>query len=194
MVQFFASMEQTTLIALLFISWSFYFLLRREPRHYWSSKLDGLIPIIPVFVIPYLALFPFVIASFLLLVYSPFATEFFLSVFIANTAAAFFWFFIPTGMHRPNISGPGFLKRCISWVYRHDGPANVFPSSHVFSAVICGYYLALAYPVHSLLVWAVTVSIALSTVFVKQHYLVDILGGVMCATGAIGMAYLFLSF
>ena len=178
------------LLIAVIVSWSFYFLLKRSPKHYWSTPFDKYIPVIPAFVIPYLALFPFVIIGSLLLLRTPLSTEFFVSVFMANTIAAVFWFFIPTGMRRPTMLKKGFLRRCIAWIYQHDGPANVFPSSHVFSSVVCGYYLALAYPLAGLAIWITTGLIAVSTVFVKQHYVLDIFGGLLCATGAIGIAYL----
>ena len=185
-------MEKLLLLIAVIISWSFFFLLRRDPKHYWSTPLDKHIPVIPAFVVPYLALFPFVIIASLLLLRTPFSTEFFVSVFAANVMAALFWYFIPTGMHRPIIINDKTFYRWISWVYRHDGPANVFPSSHVFSSVICGYYLALAFPVAAVAIWVTTGLIAISTIFVKQHYILDIAGGLLCATGAIGIAYLLL--
>jgi membrane-associated phospholipid phosphatase len=185
-------MEKPLLLIAVIISWSFFFLLRRDPKHYWSTPWDKHVPVIPIFVVPYLALFPFVIIASLLLLRTSFSTEFFVSVFAANVMAALFWYFIPTGIHHPlHLKDAGFSK-WIAWVYRHDGPANVFPSSHVFSSVICGYYLALAYPAEALWIWILTGLIAVSTVFVKQHYLLDIAGGLLCATGAIGIAYLVL--
>lgn len=184
-------MDNTTILLIaVIISWSFFFLLRREPKHYWSIRIDKHIPVIPAFVIPYIALFPFVIVASLLMLRTPLSTEFFVSIFIANTAAALFWFFIPTGMRREHVSTKKLFNRWIAWIYRHDRPSNEFPSSHVFSSVICGYYLALSFSTFAGAIWLLAGLIAISTIFVKQHYVIDVLGGLLCATGAIGIAFL----
>ena len=79
-------------------------------------------------------------------------------------------------------------------VYRCDSPLNLFPSVHCveswFDARIalaekgCPRWLKIAMPVMTALVFA-------STVLVKQHYLIDILGGVLAAEAGLLLTDLF---
>ena len=80
-------------------------------------------------------------------------------------------------------------------VYWFDGQYNnaVFPSTHVYLSVICGYYLVLAFPLYAFFIWAATLLIAVSTVFIKQHNVMDVGGGVLWAATAIYLSSVILA-
>jgi membrane-associated phospholipid phosphatase len=164
-------------------------LARRSPHFYMASKIDKKLPLLPFFVIPYVTLYPYVLVGFAVLYATPLATAFYASVTAAALAAAIFWYFFPTGVHRPVHMPPGILTRLLKSVYGHAGLANAFPSSHVFLSFITSYYLALAFPAFALIIWIIGFVIALSTVFVKQHNVFDIVGGLAWAFGAILLAH-----
>lgn len=162
---------------------------RRHARHYWKTALDRRVPFLPIFVVPYVSLFPFVIFAFVILFFTPLAEAFYGSMIAASFSAALFWYFFPTGFRHPQHIGQGRLRRVLKEIYRHEGSANAFPSSHVYLSVVSGYYLAAAFPVFGVLAWAVALCIAVSTVFVRQHELVDILGGAFWAAASIALAF-----
>lgn len=74
----------------------------------------------------------------------------------------------------------------IKFIYTADTDANVFPSVHVFNSIcahIClvkSAYIRKGHPIKAVsLIWSVL--ICLSTVFVKQHSTVDLIGGLVMA-------------
>ena len=96
------------------------------------------------------------------------------------------WLFYPVQYHlRPTL--PLATSGLIFWIqffYQMDGAAlNCFPSLHVTFAFLFFY---LAYTFHRKLTWHLLIYatlVSLSTLTFKQHYVLDILGGVGLATG-----------
>ena len=88
---------------------------------------------------------------------------------------------IPTTMVRADITGNGPFEWLTKLIYTADRPDNLFPSIHCLESWMCfkgalrcrkvGRYYKIFMFIFALLVFA-------STVFVKQHVLVDILGGI----------------
>ena len=88
---------------------------------------------------------------------------------------------IPTTIVRPEITGGGFCNWLTGFIYAADSPDNLFPSIHCLESWICfrgamkckktnrGYKIVMF--VGAILVFA-------STLLVKQHVFVDVLGGV----------------
>jgi membrane-associated phospholipid phosphatase len=180
-------MEILLLIVAIFCIWLYEPLTHRPPHLYLATWLDKDTPLLPLFIIPYIAFFPYVILGFALLFATSVGGAFYVTVIIAQLAGALFWYFLPTGVHRPRTMYPGVMTSAIKFVYGHDGEANAFPSAHVFGSFITSYYLALAFPGLALLWWIIGFCIALSTVFVKQHNLLDVAGGLVWALGALAI-------
>lgn len=90
----------------------------------------------------------------------------------------------PTQMERPEITGGGFFNWLTGVIYYFDTPVNLFPSIHCLESWLCvraalrsgerKTSLKLLTSVFALLVFA-------STIFVKQHAVLDIIGGVAVA-------------
>jgi membrane-associated phospholipid phosphatase len=102
-----------------------------------------------------------------------------------TTAYAFFLVY-PTVAPRPaRVTGEGFHVWGLRFLYEADPPYNCFPSLHVahsfVSALTC-------YRVHRGLGFAAIICgslVALSTLFTKQHYILDVVAGIALA----GIAY-----
>jgi membrane-associated phospholipid phosphatase len=91
----------------------------------------------------------------------------------------------PTLLPRPTLAADGFFPWTLQLIYDIDPPRNCFPSLHVAWAFVAALS---CYRVHrgvgsAALVWASL--IAVSTLFTEQHYVVDVIGGVVMA----GVAY-----
>ena len=179
------------LVFLSLLSFLGYNLTNKRPFvHNFETKLDQKIKPIKIFVIPYLGLFPYLILAYLSLQGS-LRTNFLLSISICNVAAAIFWYFIPNGVSRPPLEKKDLFSKIINYIYQHDGDTNGFPSGHVFLSAIVSHFMILQQPK---LMWAHLIAwgfISLSTVFTKQHYLVDILGGIIFAISSIFLSSLF---
>jgi membrane-associated phospholipid phosphatase len=78
---------------------------------------------------------------------------------------------------RKKITGGELRSKLINYIYDHDGETNAFPSGHVYGSLLMTYYL-----VEAGFGWwwyVIGIAVSLSTLFVKQHYIVDIFGGLL---------------
>jgi len=87
----------------------------------------------------------------------------------------------PVKTIRPEVIGNGLFLGIVRWVYSIAKPYNLFPSLHIslstMSALVCLKHNKIAgYTLIILLFF-----ISLSTLFVKQHYLVDIIFAMILA-------------
>lgn len=152
---------------------------------------DDLIPIIPVFAVIYLFSYVFWICG-------PIAVSltkkrnfvnYIVGLSLAYLIGFLFFVFLPTCMDRSReglmevASRPGLFNWLLSIIYGADGSGmafNLFPSYHCLISLYC--YLGVrkqpeiskGFRIYSLIM---TVLICLSTVFTKQHYVLDIAGG-----------------
>ncbi len=175
------------------ISLFLYFPLNGREGRLQTSPFVKHIPFIPAFIVPYLGLFPYVAFSMLaLLFFTPVAARLYVSLIFSGIVAALIWYFMPTTIERPLLVPKGPLTKTIAWMYRLDPSDNVFPSAHVFTAVLCSYYLTFAFPLHETLIWTCGVTIVSSTLFVKQHHISDLVAGIALAAVSIVFSYFIL--
>ena len=90
----------------------------------------------------------------------------------------------PTVLPRPEIVGEGFFAASLKTNYALDPPYNCFPSLHVAWAFVAALT---CHRVHRgvgvvALVWASLIGV--STLFTKQHYVVDVIAGAAIAGAA----------
>jgi hypothetical protein len=89
-------------------------------------------------------------------------------------AMSFFVLLVPvaTPDHwRAHTEGPGASRRFLRFVQKFDQPTNCFPSMHVSVATLTALH---ATPHLGGMAFDFSVLIALSCVFTKQHYLLDL--------------------
>lgn len=151
----------------------------------WSlpleTRLDAYIPFVPEFIFPYLFYYPWLLMPLFVL---RTRESFFRSIAafsLMQIVAQIIFVLFPSHMVRPIVTSQGFASDLVRMLYRLDLGWNLFPSLHVAHAVIvalifCRYGRKWALPVS-----LVSALIALSTVLVKQHYAIDIPGGVLLA-------------
>lgn len=174
--------EYNFYLLILSFSSSVYFLTNQlKPEYYWETEIDRKIKPNSAFIAPYIFFFPFLGLSALTFYYQPieFFKEFTVSISLALAIGGIIWFFFPNGVKRPKEEMSEILKRPLNWIWWIDkNDTNGCPSGHVFGALICGYYLILLLPQYSLLIFTTACLITLATIFTKQHYLIDVLGGI----------------
>ena len=155
------------------------------------DAIDDLIKVIPVFVIPY-------IFSYVFWICGPIAVSLtskknFINYLIGLLSAYLIGFlifiFFPTYMSRSEegiIDGLGtdIFSKLLAMIYGNDGgdlAFNLFPSYHCLISLYC--YLGIrkqpeiakGFKIYS---GVMVILICLSTVFTKQHYFIDIVGGI----------------
>ena len=152
--------------------------------HLVYSKLDDLIPFCEVFVIPYFLWFIYLVWCHLytLLFDVELFKKFMWFLIVSFSITTIIYFIYPTYQNlRPEITGDSALLNLVRFLYDLDTPTNVCPSMHVIAAV--GVSVTMWNSRHfSSTVWRIvftvlTILISISTVFVKQHSIIDIVGG-----------------
>jgi membrane-associated phospholipid phosphatase len=155
-----------------------------------STALDDALPVVPVFVIPYVSLNLFVYSS--LIMFLLFRTRIFQSACLAMLAAFFvsygFYIFLQSEMIRPVLTGTDAFTAMIRNVYAGDNPYNCFPSLHTSVSTIMAIHWLRAGRRPGVIAAVWTALIVASTVFVKQHYVADLVAGLILAFGAAWLA------
>lgn len=156
--------------------------------------IDGSIPLVPVFAVPYLfATFMFLATPLIVYFISGWEkTKPYLIVqTIATTISYAVYLIYPTSTVRPEVTGTDIFSQMVAFVYASDKPAGLFPSGHVFMSIIIAYFFWKYYPKTRTWVAIFLPLIVLSTVFMKQHHVLDIVGGIVVAASSI---YLYVRF
>ncbi|MDL2218316.1 phosphatase PAP2 family protein [Christensenellaceae bacterium OttesenSCG-928-M15] len=164
----------------------------RPPLHYVATAFDAYIPLIPLFVIPYWLCYAHWIATYYVIVADRARRNRFSSAMLIGSLTCFFiYIFCPTAVQRPPVSDAGSFAPLFYLLYSMDEPVNALPSMHCFLSWICCVgvrkqeSIKKSYRIFTFLCAAIVFS---ATVFVKQHYIMDILPAVLIAEGAYALA------
>ena len=170
---------------LLYFAWFFYLEKHVDETFYAVHiRLDDFIPFCEWFIIPYLIWFPFVAISVLYFFFRN-KTEFYrLCAFLFGgmTVCLIIYTIWPNGqVLRPDLALLGrdnIAIQLVQMIHKADTPTNVCPSIHVFNslAVCIAVYRSTEFqnkPVVRYITLLTTISICLSTVFLKQHSAFD---------------------
>ena len=153
---------------------------------YWVPYLpiDDQLPFLEGFVLAYCTWYPmlFLIGLYLLFADGPAFRRYMQFIAIGFTLGTLICFLIPNGQNlRPQtFAHDNLLTRLVQGIYRADTNTNVFPSVHVigcFAAVFAAFDAASLKKLRAPLV-VLTVLISLSTLFIKQHSVLDMIGAV----------------
>lgn len=184
---------------LLYLPW-FAFLERtvRRGYHVMHIGLDDLIPFNEYFIVPYLLWFVYVAGTVLYFLFTSREDYYRLCGFLFSgmTVSLIICTFFHNGTDLRPVIDPdkNVFTALVAFIYRADTSTNVFPSVHVFNSIA----------VH-LAIWrsrrlrerrlvrigsaVLMVSICLSTVFLKQHSAIDVIGAIVLAYVINGFVY-----
>lgn len=150
-----------------------------------SVALDEIIPTIPLFFIPYAVwwlLFPGALLYFLFASKEDFLKLCFI-LFSGYTVCLLVYTFFPNGLAlREPLEGNDLCTKGILWLRSIDPPRNVCPSMHVSSTVAIDLTVRQSTQTSRWVKNAVTVTailIILSTMFIRQHSIVDVILGIL---------------
>lgn len=177
--------------AVIYLSWFVYLENSvKRPENLIHMKLDDMIPFCEIFVIPYFLWFAYVSSVVLYLFFKNRQDYYRNCVFLFTGMTIFLlvstlW---PNGHHlRPYIMPrDNIFTHMVSRLYSVDTPTNLWPSIHVYNslgahfAVIKNRKLCKNKPIH-IASFTLCVSIILSTVFIKQHSVFDVLTAFLMA-------------
>ena len=177
---------------IIYLTW-FFHIEGTKALHYTEihTDLDDKIPFLEIFVIPYFGWFFYCAFFFFYFIFKHDIEDFFKNAAFFFSGMTLFliisslWpniqYMRPEVMPRDNI-----FTRMILHLYATDTPTNLWPSIHVYNAI--GTHLAIAnserlgskkYIRTGSFIFCIL--IILSTMFIKQHSIIDVLGGILFA-------------
>lgn len=168
----------------------------RRVFHVMWCPLDDLIPLCEWFMIPYMFWFVFLVGMhlYLLLTDTPAFRRMMHFIIFTYSAALLVFLFYPTVQHlRPReFPRDNFLTQFIADFYRFDTNTNVCPSLHCVGSMAVVFA---SWDTEKLRRFrpAITVTgllISISTVFVKQHSILDVFWGMVLSLAAYRAVYI----
>lgn len=157
-------------------------------------SLDDLIPFCEWFVIPYLLWFLYIPAIFLFLFYHS-KKEFYRLCayeFAGMTICLIIYTIFPNGLQLriDDITRQNILVDIVQFLWKSDTATNVCPSIHVFATISAHICLVSSPHMKTLKTrerlktfsGILTILICLSTMFLKQHSVIDVICGVLLST------------
>lgn len=158
-----------------------------EAHDFTIEVIDGIVPVVSFFIIFYVLSYPWWYISPLVVAntnekrFYNWAFALIVSFFLCGII----FIALPTTIVRPTIEGDGLFNRLTNFIYSQDSPErpiNLFPSYHVLFSWFCYIGVRRQKNIHlwyriSAFVFAVLIS--LSTQFVKQHYIVDLVSAII---------------
>ena len=180
------------LYAFIYMPWFMYLEEHITSSYYIiHSPLDNFIPFIEYFIIPYYLWFPFMVIGVLYFFFTNRDDFYRVSAFciVGMTLFLIICSIFPNGLHlRPVVfSRDNFFVDLVKGLYATDTPTNVLPSIHVFNTL--GVLIAVSHSErlkqHKFVVvgtYILGILIILSTMFLKQHSVTDVIaaGAMAC--------------
>ncbi|CAI6069843.1 inositol phosphorylceramide synthase [Cohnella sp. JJ-181] len=149
-----------------------------------STPLDRAVPFVKWFAVPYAVWIVFIYAC-LLYFFSKDVLTFYRAI-ATYTLCALVCYFVysvfQTTVPRPALVGHDPLTRLVAYIYHRDRPFNCFPSIHCFSSYMVFRILAGSRFKTRLSLSLIGIGsglIMLSTQFIKQHVLLDLIAAVV---------------
>lgn len=177
---------------LLFYFPAFFWLENREVSHYTviQSSWDAAIPFLEIFIIPYLFWFVYQIAAVVFFLFREKSEYYKLTacLFLGMTVFLIVSYLMPNRLTlRPSeFERSNIFTAMVQFLYAIDTPTNVFPSIHVYNSLCVAEAVLDSRALRDrrgIRIGSVVTSalIILSTVFLKQHSLVDVAGAFVMA-------------
>ena len=153
--------------------------------------LDRLIPFYPVWMVPYLlsiAWWVFALVWAYVALDDALFVRFVTGWFIACAIGFSFFFFFPTYMVRPVVTGDDWASALVRHIYTNDRTYNAFPSMHLWTTTLITLVMSRWKQTWKWPLWGLTAIVGLSTLFSGQHWILDVFGGIGLALASYYLA------
>lgn len=144
--------------------------------------LDTYIPFISEFVVIYLFHIPMIIFAFAFY-WNDYRTYRSMSLMLITVVLISLMIYstFQTEVTRPIITSTDFFTRLTTTIYQYDMPNNAFPSLHVSLTSIISMCVYEKDKKVGIILLIITFFIIMSTMFIKQHVFLDVIGGLILA-------------
>lgn len=152
--------------------------------HNLVTPIDKSIPFLKIFVIPYVLWYLYIAVVMLFLCIADRDTYYktLFSYMLGLIISYIVFFFYQTTVLRPTVTGNDFLSWLLLIVWGNDKPYNCFPSIHVIVCYIIVRGIAVCKEksrAKTISAAVVSFFIIISTLFVRQHVIMDVLSGMI---------------
>jgi membrane-associated phospholipid phosphatase len=168
----------------------FYLLIAERARggavHAPELAWDRLLPLAPVWALIYGALYGFLIVLPVFVVQQNEMIRRAVWAYITVWSVAYACFLLyPTIAPRPDeVTGDGFAVWGLRLLYDADPPYNCFPSIHVAHSFVSALVCHRVHRTLGLVAVSCASLVAMATLLTRQHYVADVIGGVLLASAA----------
>lgn len=156
------------------------------PIYNLVTDLDRHTPFIKYFALPY-SIWIFYIYACLIYFYMKDRKVYYHSIFTYTVCALIcymVYLVYQTTVPRPVIVGDDVFSNLMRFIYNRDQPFNCFPSIHVFSSYMVAtalFHSKFKNWANRIIIYGMSALIIASTLFVKQHVILDVIAGVFLA-------------
>lgn len=149
-----------------------------------TMEIDRYIPFIPVFVIPYIIWYAFILGYLVYFCMKDTKVYFhtLITITIGELICFVIYIFFQTTVPRPMLSGNDLITQLVQFIYTNDEPYNCFPSIHVLTTyviMLASIHIKGKHLVNTLILQGMGTLIILSTLFIKQHVLWDVIASIV---------------
>lgn len=166
--------------------------------HVIHTALDDKIPFIEFFIVPYLLWFGFIAFAAFYFFFTDKNDFYRMAIFTITGMTVFLIIstLYPNGQNlRPTeFARDNIFVDMVNQVYKGDTPTNIFPSIHAYNSIavyiaVCNSERLKNYKLIKYGSFSLTILIILSTIFLKQHSVVDVIGAIVLAIPAYYFTY-----
>ena len=152
--------------------------------HDLTIKLDNIIPFNSIFIIPYVYWYLYIVIGFIFILVNSRKDyiRVFISFFIGMSVCYIVYYLYPTEISRPTIINSNILNYLVNIIYSLDRPVNCFPSLHVLTTYFIMRYTKYKNSKKKFYYTEIVgVLIIISTLFIKQHFIADVISAIVLA-------------
>lgn len=151
-----------------------------------ASAIDYKIPFVSIFIVPYILAYAQWIIGYIVIARDSKKLCYWiiLAELVSKTIILFIFIIFPTTIDRPIIESNTIFNWLTNMIYKSDAATNLFPSIHClesFLVVVGTFKMKDAHPAYKWANLVLAILVFLSTVFVKQHVVIDIFGAFVVA-------------
>lgn len=179
------------IFGILYLGCFFFIESRDVPINIIHTAFDDMVPFCEYFIVPYVLWYLYVAGTVVYLGLTDKNLKEYYR-FIINMALGMVVFIIvsfvyPNGQNlRPVIESDNIFKWAVNFLYTIDTSTNILPSLHVYASVACDIALCRdwRFKKHPSWIWVshiLNVFICLSTMFLKQHSVIDVIAALICS-------------
>jgi membrane-associated phospholipid phosphatase len=127
----------------------------------------------------YLTIYPTFLLPFLFIHQKDFFHLFSFAYITVMCICYLVYLFYPVSIDRPELIVNSFSTWVLGIIYGADRPWNCFPSLHVAMSLLAALTILEVHRIRGMMTLLLTFGIAFSTVLIKQHYVLDVVGAML---------------